>query len=76
MNDQPTPTERTRTILLLTGLFDCTAGAVLLLIWIGLLPVDLARFGIEKWMAGVVGAALFIPGFLMILFQLLKSQIE
>jgi hypothetical protein len=61
-----------RTILLLSGLIDCLAGAVLLLIWTGLLPVDPDGMGISRPVAGLIGAVLFFPGLALVTYQLTR----
>lgn len=66
------PQTTRRTILLLSGLIDCLAGAVLLLIWTGLLPIDMTPLGISRSVAGLVGAVLFFPGLALVTYQLTR----
>ena len=47
---------------MISGATDALIGAVILLIGFGLLPVDLAEYGIPAWLALVVGGFMFIMG--------------
>jgi hypothetical protein len=51
-----------RTALLIASGMDILLGALGLLLYFGFLPLDLDAMGIPRWMAGVVGAALFFTG--------------
>lgn len=73
MGEEQSSSQTRRMIFLLMGLSDSIIGAVLLLIWIGFLPVDLAQLDMPRWVAGVVGAALFFPGIAVVTYQLTKT---
>lgn len=60
MNNSPNRTRRV--VLILSGLTDALIGAVILLIGLGLLPVDISAYGIPQWLALVVGGFMFIMG--------------
>lgn len=59
-----------RNVLLFTSATDILLGSAALLIWLGLLPVDVASWGIPLWMAGVVGAVLALTGFAVFVYAL------
>jgi hypothetical protein len=55
--------DRTRTLaFLISGLMDCLGGGVLLLVWLGILPLDLGEFGLSRGWAGVIGAVMAVSG--------------
>ncbi|HET9591120.1 MAG TPA: hypothetical protein VFO91_20205 [Anaerolineales bacterium] len=56
------PTRTKRYALILSGAIDAVIGAVILLIGFGLLPIDVADYGIPAWLAILVGAFMFIMG--------------
>ena len=47
---------------MLSGATDALIGAVILLIGFGLLPVDIADYGLPAWLVILVGAVMFIIG--------------
>jgi hypothetical protein len=47
---------------MLSGATDALIGAVILLIGFGLLPVDIADYGLPAWLVILVGAIMFIIG--------------
>ncbi|GMV33955.1 MAG: hypothetical protein DCC59_04455 [Chloroflexi bacterium] len=59
-----------RTALLIAGGMDALLGAIGLLFYFGLLPFDLDAMGIPRWVAGVVGAALFFSGLAVFAYNL------
>lgn len=56
------PRRARRLAFLLSGALDALIGAVLLLIGFGLLPLDVARYGLETWHVSLLGGALFLIG--------------
>ena len=61
MNDN-LPNRNKRIVFILSGATDALIGAVILLIGCGLLPVDIADYGLPSWLAILVGAIMFIMG--------------
>jgi len=60
MND---PSNRNKRLaFMLSGITDAVIGAILLLIGLGLLPVELTKYGLQNWHANVLGAIMFIIG--------------
>jgi len=54
--------QQARLIFMLSGAFDSLLGAVALLIYFGILPVDISSLGIEPWVIGLIGGVLFFSG--------------
>ena len=63
-----------RFILLLAGLIDSLLGGAVILLYFEILPFDLSSLGIPRWVVGLVGGLWFLTGFVVLLFQLTKSQ--
>lgn len=47
---------------MLSGAFDSLLGAVALLVYFGILPVDISGWGIPRWGIGLAGGVLFFSG--------------
>ncbi|HLF74845.1 MAG TPA: hypothetical protein VI524_10895 [Anaerolineales bacterium] len=57
------PARRTRRIaFILSGVIDALIGAAILLIGFGFLPVDIAAYGLPRWLVILVGGFMFIMG--------------
>jgi hypothetical protein len=53
---------KTRLVFMLASAVDTLLGAVALLIYFGILPVDISSWGIPGWVVGFAGAVLFFSG--------------
>ncbi|MCC7116933.1 MAG: hypothetical protein IT310_00290 [Anaerolineales bacterium] len=60
-----------RTVFMISGATDAVLGGVGLMIYFGWLPIET---GIEKWIIGLIGAALFFSGLTLFTFFLLKNE--
>jgi hypothetical protein len=56
------PNRTRRFAFIFSGVIDALIGAVILLIGFGLLPVDIADYGLPPWLVILVGAFMFIMG--------------
>ena len=63
-----------RLILMLSGAFDSLLGAGILLIYFGLLPVDVSGWGIPRWMFALVGGTLFFSGIAVFTYFSTKTE--
>jgi hypothetical protein len=61
-------------IVLISGLFDCIFGGILLLYWLDLLPVDLAEFDISPGLAGSLGALMAVSGVVVVTWVLTRLK--
>lgn len=68
------PQQNKRTVFLIVGLTDAILGGVTLLLYFGLLPVDISSWDIPRWVIGVIGAAWFLSGFGVLLYQLTRTD--
>lgn len=56
------PNKGRRLALLISGIVDALIGAVFLLIGFGILPVDLAQYGLAPIHVNVIGGVMFLLG--------------
>jgi hypothetical protein len=64
-----------RTIFLLASGLDIVLSAIVLLIYFGLLPVDISGWGIPRWVIGVIGGAWFVGSLAVLVYILTKTDI-
>ena len=56
------PNRARRIAFMLSAGIDALIGGVLLLIGLGVLPIDVATFGVKNWHVNLLGAVMFILG--------------
>ena len=56
------PNRNKRIVFILSGVIDALIGAAILLIGFGLLPIDVADYGLPAWLVIFVGVFIFIMG--------------
>lgn len=59
-----------RIALMIASGMDILLGAIGLLLYFGFLPVDIESLGMPRWIAGLVGAALFFSGLAIFAYNL------
>ena len=72
MNSQPNK----RMILIIAASVDAMIGAGILLIYFGLLPIDISGLGIPRWVVGVIGGVWFAGALAVLVYQLTKTDIS
>jgi len=60
-----------RTVFMISGGMDALLGAIALLIYFGIIPVDL---GIPRWIIGVLGGILFFSGVAVVTYFFTKPE--
>jgi hypothetical protein len=65
-----------RSVLILASALDMILSGIVLLIYFGLLPVDISGWGIPRWVIGLVGGAWFAVSILVLAYQLTKAESE
>ena len=73
--EEQSPKKRKRLILLSAGLVDSLLGGVVLLIYFGILPLDISSFDIPHWVIGLLGGIWFFSGLGVLTYQLTKTQV-
>jgi len=72
MNTQPNK----RMLLIIVSAVDVLISGAVLLIYFGLLPVDLSGLGVPRWVVGVIGGLWFISALVVLVYQLTKTEIS
>lgn len=70
MNPQPNK----RTLLIIVSAVDVLLSGIVLLIYLGLLPVDISSWGIPRWVIGLVGGIWFASALAVLVYQLTKTE--
>ena len=72
MNSQPNK----RMILIIVSAIDVILSGIVLLIYFGFLPIDIASGGIPRPVIGVVGGLWFVAALVVLVYQLTKTDIS
>ena len=70
MNSQPNK----RMILIFVSAIDVLLSGIVLLIYFGFLPIDIASWGIPRSVIGVVGGLWFVAALAVLVYQLTKTE--
>jgi hypothetical protein len=70
MNNESTK----RMMLIIASAVDVVLSGIVLLIYFGLLPVDVSSLGIPRWVIGVVGGIWFAAALVILVYQLTKTD--
>jgi len=65
-----------RTILIIMGATDALLSGIVLLIYFGLLPIDISNWGIPRWIIGLVGGIWFLASIAVLVYQVTKTDIS
>ena len=65
-----------RTVLILASAIDAILSGMVLLIYFGLLPVDISSWGIPRWVIGLVGGIWFASALAVLLYQITKTNVS
>jgi uncharacterized membrane protein YgdD (TMEM256/DUF423 family) len=63
-----------RTVLIIASGLDMLLSGAVLLIYLGLLPIDISSWGIPRWVIGVVGGVWFAGSLAVLVYQLTKTE--
>lgn len=62
-----------RTLFIIASGLDLILSAIVLLIYFGLLPVDISGWGIPRWVIGLVGGVWFAGSLAVLVYQLTRT---
>ncbi|MEW6085586.1 MAG: hypothetical protein AB1607_13425 [Chloroflexota bacterium] len=62
-----------RTVFIIASAVDTVLSGIVLLIYCGLLPVDISGWGIPRWVVGLVGGIWFAGSLAVLVYQLTKT---
>ena len=63
-----------RMAFMISGGIDTLIGAIFLLIGFNLLPIEVTKYGLEKWLAILVGGIFFIVGAGVLAYNLSRLE--
>ncbi|MCC6499212.1 MAG: hypothetical protein IT313_02980 [Anaerolineales bacterium] len=72
MDSQPNK----RTVFILASGIDAIISGIILLIYFGLLPVDISSWGIPRWALGLVGGVWFVGSIAVLAYFLTKTDVS
>ena len=72
MNLQPNK----RMIFIIIGIVDSILSGIVLLLYFGLLPIDISEWGIPRWVVGIIGGLWFLAAIGFLAYQLTKTDIS
>jgi hypothetical protein len=63
-----------RTVFIIASAVDTILSGIVLLIYFGLLPVDISGLGIPRWVVGVGGGVWFAGSLAVLVYQLTRTE--
>jgi len=72
MNSQPNK----RTLLIIVSAVDALLSGFILLIYFGLVPIDMSKWGVQPWFIGLVSGLWFATALIVLVYQLTKTDIS
>ena len=70
------PQQNKRMMLIIVGLVDIVLSGAVLLIYFGILPIDISQWGISRWVIGVGGGVWFLSALGLVAYQLTRTDIS
>ena len=68
------PQENKRMIFIIVGIVDAILSGVILLLYFGLLPIDISEWGIPRWVVGIIGGLWFLAAIGFLAYQLTRTD--
>jgi hypothetical protein len=65
-----------RTVLIVAAAVDVVLSGIVLLIYFGLLPIDISSWDVPRWVIGVVGGVWFASAIGVLAYQLTKTDVS
>ena len=65
-----------RMLLIIVSAVDMVLSGIVLLIYFGLLPIDLSGLSVPRWVVGLVGGLWFVSALGVLVYQLTKTDIS
>lgn len=70
------PGQNKRMLWIIAGIMDAVISGAILLIYFGLLPIDISELGIPRWVVGLVGGIWFLSAIGFLAYQLTRTDIS
>ncbi|HET9905854.1 MAG TPA: hypothetical protein VFQ23_04420 [Anaerolineales bacterium] len=68
MDNNLSPEQRMRLIVMSVGAVNALLGAAITLIYLGFLPLNISYLDIPNWVVGIIGASWFLTGVSVVAF--------
>lgn len=65
----------TRKVLIVVSAIDAILSGIVLLIYFGLLPIDISGWDIPRWVIGLIGGVWFVVALGVLVYQLTKTDV-
>ena len=65
-----------RMLLIIVGLIDAVISGAILLMYFGLLPIDISEWGIPRWVVGLIGGLWFLGAVGLVFYQVTRPDIS
>jgi hypothetical protein len=72
MNNNQSPEQRLRLIFMSVGAINALLGAAIVLIYFGVLPINISYLNIPNWIIGILGATWFLSGVGVVAFAAMR----
>ena len=59
-------------VMIMAGLVDMLISGVILLIYFGLLPIDISNWGLPRWIIGLGAGVWFLASLALVAYQVTK----
>jgi hypothetical protein len=63
-----------RTVLIIASIVDAVLSGMILLIYFGLLPIDISGLDLPRWVVGLIGGVWFAGAIAVLAYQLTKTE--
>ena len=70
------PQPNKRMIFIIVGIVDSILSGIVLLIYFGVLPIDISELGVPRWVIGLIGGVWFLGALGFLAYQLTKTNIS
>jgi hypothetical protein len=65
-----------RTLFIIVSAIDALLSGIVLLIYFGILPVDISELGIPRWVIGLIGGVWFAAAIAVLAYQLTRTDMS
>ena len=62
-------------IFIIVGIVDSVLSGIVLLLYFGLLPIDISEWGVPRWVIGVIDGVWFLSAIGFLAYQLTRTNI-
>ena len=73
MNNHQTPEQKLH-LIMSVGAVNAVVGAAIMLIYFGLLPINIPDFNIPNWVFGILGVTWFLSGVGVVAFAVMHAN--